>query len=225
MATTVVLEEDLEIPLVRSLAEFRAWATSEDFPETGRIDYIAGRIEVDMSPEDLFTHGTLKVRLVSVLDRLVEESDLGHILSDRARVSSPEADLSAEPDIVFVSHQAIESGRVRLIPKAGQAERFIELEGAPELVVEIVSDHSVAKDTERLPQAYWRAGVAEYWLVDARGRQLSFQIFHRGPEGFQPAPADSEGFQYSRVLDTRFRVSRRARQAGRWSYQVETKPS
>ncbi|OHB83603.1 MAG: hypothetical protein A2V98_16150 [Planctomycetes bacterium RBG_16_64_12] len=50
MATTVVFEERVEIPLnLRSLADFRRWATSDDFPERGRIDYVAGRIEVDMS--------------------------------------------------------------------------------------------------------------------------------------------------------------------------------
>jgi len=52
---TVLLEdrEQIEIPTIHNLAEFRRWALSEDFPERGRIDYIAGKIEVDMSPEDM----------------------------------------------------------------------------------------------------------------------------------------------------------------------------
>ena len=41
MATSVIFEERVEIPLtIRSLAEFRRWAVSDDFPETGRIDYL-----------------------------------------------------------------------------------------------------------------------------------------------------------------------------------------
>ncbi len=60
MAATVVFEERVEIPLtLRSLAEFRQWALSPEFPERGRIDYLAGRIEGDMSPEDICCHGTL----------------------------------------------------------------------------------------------------------------------------------------------------------------------
>ena len=55
VAGSVIFEERVEIPLtLRSLADFRGWAQSEGLPERGRIDYISGRIEVDMSPEDLF---------------------------------------------------------------------------------------------------------------------------------------------------------------------------
>ena len=54
----------------------------------------------------------------------------------------------------------------------------MELEG-PDLVVEIVSDSSVTKDTQRLPLSYWQAGVTEYWLVDVGGERLSFQIYSR----------------------------------------------
>ena len=71
MVTTVIFEEQLETPLVRSLADFRKWATSDEFPEHVRIDYLAGRIEVDMSPED-FCHGTPKTEIVSVLAPLVK---------------------------------------------------------------------------------------------------------------------------------------------------------
>ncbi len=43
MATTVLFEEQLEIPLnLSSLADFRRWATSDVFPERGRIDYVGG---------------------------------------------------------------------------------------------------------------------------------------------------------------------------------------
>ena len=58
MASSVIFEERVEIPYFHSLAEFRAWALSDDFPERGRIDYIGGRIEVDLSPENLFFHGS-----------------------------------------------------------------------------------------------------------------------------------------------------------------------
>ena len=157
MATTVVFEEQVEIPMdLSSLADFRRWALSDDFPERGRIDYIAGRIEVDMSPEDFFCHGTLKGEIFGVLHQRVKQGKLGHLVSDRTRISSVAADLSAEPDIVFLSHEALASGRVRLVPKAGgELGRYVEVEGAPDLIVEIVSDSSVTKDTQRLPEAYF----------------------------------------------------------------------
>ncbi len=64
MASSVVFEDRIEIPYFRSLAEFRQWASSDDFPEQGRIDYIRGRIEVDMSPENVFFHGSVKTEVV-----------------------------------------------------------------------------------------------------------------------------------------------------------------
>ena len=160
MASSVIFEERVEIPYFRSLAEFRAWALSDDFPERGRIDYIGGRIEVDMSPENLFFHGSIKTEVVGELRDVVRSAGGGYLFSDRTRISSPDADLSAEPDVVYLSAETIDSGRVRLVPSAGgEADSYVELEGAPDLVVEIVSDSSVAKDTKRLPIPYWRAGL------------------------------------------------------------------
>ena len=64
MASSVILEDQIEIPYFRSLAEFRAWASSDGFPERGRIDYIRGRVEVNMSPENVFFHGSVKTEVV-----------------------------------------------------------------------------------------------------------------------------------------------------------------
>ena len=86
------------------------------FPQRGRIDYIGGRIEVDMSPENLFFHGSIKTEVVRVLANIVRSAGGGYLFSDRTRVSSPDADLSAEPDVVYLSAETIDSGRVRLVP-------------------------------------------------------------------------------------------------------------
>jgi len=208
MATTVVFEGQVEIPLtLRSLADFRRWATSDEFPEQGRIDYVAGRIEVDMSPEELFCHGTLKGEILSGLYRLVKPDTLGYLFVSRARISSMPGDVSAEPDVVFLSHETLDSGGVRLVPKAGgPPRRYVEMEGGPDLVVEIVSDPSVNKDTRLLPEAYFKAGVREYWLADARVEPLVFQIHRRGPSGFEPVEPDGEGYQGSSVFGRRFRL-------------------
>ena len=130
MASSVIFEERVEIPYFRSLAEFRAWALSDDFPERGRIDYIGGRIEVDMSPENVFFHGSIKTEVVGELGNIVRSTGGGYLFSDRTRVSSPDAELSAEPDVVYLSADSIDSGRVRLVPSAGgEPDSYMELEG------------------------------------------------------------------------------------------------
>lgn len=226
MATTLILNnepEDVEIPLVRSLEEFRQWARSDAFPERGRIDYVVGHIEVDMSPEDVYTHGALKTSLIVFLGRLMEEKQLGEVFSDRMRVSNPVADLSAEPDVVFISRESYRTGRVRRVPKGGQPRRYVELEGSPDLIVEILSDSSETKDMRRLPSQYWQAGIAEFWLADARGEEMFFRVHCRGPSGWEPVEVASDGFQYSAVLDTRLRVVRRPGEDDSWVFAVERK--
>jgi len=224
MANCVIFEERIEIPYFRSLAEFRAWATSEECPEEGRIDFIAGCIEVDMSPEDIFSHGTLKSEIVCVLASLAKTHAEGHLLTDSTRVSCPEADLSVEPDVVFISEESLDSGRVHLVPKATrEPDRFIEVEGPPDLVVEIVSDSSETKDTQRLPAAYYRARVPEFWLIDARGEELFFKIHRRGEATYEPAPRDAEGFQESTAFGTWSQLCRRRNDRGRWVFELVQK--
>ena len=204
------------------LEAFRRWALSDDFPETGRIDFLAGDVEVDMSPEDLHTHGRLKVTVISVLDQLVDAADLGEVFSDRARVSSPSAGLSAEPDVVVVLWESLETGRVRYVPDAqGREGRSREMEGAPDLVVEIVSDSSVGKDTRRLPRLYAAAGVRELWLIDARRTELSFNLHALEGGAYRQVPADADGWVASTVLSHSFRLTRERTRLGTWRYRLE----
>jgi Uma2 family endonuclease len=224
MASAILIEDELEIPAIQDLEEFRRWATAEDFPETGRIDFVAGRIEVDMSPEELHTHGKPKTELVVVLGERIRARQLGELYTDRTRVSCPDADVSAEPDIVFISEEALNSGRVRLVPKSGgEEDRYVELEGAPDLIVEIVSDSSVRKDTKRLPKRYWQAGVREFWLVDCRREPLFFRIQQPGESGYEPAPANAESYQYSAVLNAWYKLERTRNLRGRWQYTLHAK--
>ena len=225
MASSVIFEERVEIPLtLRSLADFRRWAQSEGFPERGRIDYISGRIEVDMSPEDLFCHGTLKTEIIGVLYRRVKQGALGHLFTNSTRVCCPQAGLSAEPDVVFVSHEALRAGRVRLVPGSTQElGRYVELEGPPDLIVEIVSDSSVGKDTRRLPEAYFQAGVREFWLADARNDPVVFRIHHPGDTGYQAVQPDADGFQRSAIFGSWFRLDSGRTSQGFWAFDLREK--
>ncbi|HEV8241768.1 MAG TPA: Uma2 family endonuclease [Thermoanaerobaculia bacterium] len=219
----VIFEESLRVPAeVHDLQAFRRWAFSPDFPEAGRIDFLSGDVEVDMSPEDLHTHGRAKMAVSRVLDELVEAADLGEVFVDRSRVTSSAGNLSVEPDVVVVLWQSLESGRVRYVPDAqGRPGRSREIEGAPDLVVEIVSDSSVGKDRRRLPRRYAAAGVRELWLVDARGDELAFEIHSLAGDTFERVTADPDGWTASRVLSQSFRLLRQRTRLGTWRYRLE----
>jgi Uma2 family endonuclease len=222
----VVFQEQVEIPLgLRSLDDFRRWAVSEAFPEGGRIDYLAGRIEVDMSPENLFCHGALKTEICTVLQQRVKRESRGRLFIDRTRVTSPSAQLSVEPDIVFVSRESLANRLIEPMPyEHPEEDQFIEFEGTPDMVVEIVSISSVGKDTIRLPKLYWDAGVNEYWLADARKEQLIFQVHRRGASGFEPVATDADGFQRSVVMDCDYRLDRYRDVDGYWNYNLLERP-
>ncbi|HEY3569674.1 MAG TPA: Uma2 family endonuclease [Thermoanaerobaculia bacterium] len=217
-------EESVHIPrqATRDLAGFRAWAVSPDFPENGRIDFLAGDLEVDMSPEDLHKHGTVKSRIAALLDRLVVEAGLGEVYTDRARISNPGADLSVEPDVVAVFWETLDSGRVKYIPAAsGEPDRYIEMEGAPDVVVEVVSNSSERKDLVRLPPLYAAAGIPELWLVDVRKKTIRFEIQSLGPDGYETVKPDRAGWRSSPRLGRRFRLKRQEIRPGRWIYRLE----
>lgn len=219
MASILVDEQCLIPDGIASLADFRRWALSPAFPERGRIDWIGSRIEVDMSPEDIFMHGTLKTEIVRVLGTLAKDRAM-HLFTGETRVSSVAGDVSAEPDVVAVFDAAFDAGHVRLVPSAaGKPDRFIELEGGPDLIVEIVSDSSVAKDTRRLPAAYHAAGVREFWLVDARGADVLFTIHRHEADGFV-ATAPVDGFARSDVFNCGFAIRRSRNPHGRLIYDL-----
>ena len=227
VAASVIFEERLRIPMdVDGLDAFRSWALSDSFPDSGRIDFIDGNIEVDMSPEDLCSHGTLTTEICHRIASRVKELELGHVFVDSTRVTHPRAQLSVEPDVVVVSHQAIESGKIRLVPKQGvDADRFVEIEGAPNLIVEVVSDRSQKKDRERLFDAYFRAGVLEYWIVDGRGDEVIFQIYELRGERYAEANMDDEGLIPSQVLSCGYLVNRHRGPGGFWSYDLQLRAS
>ena len=219
MASLIINEESsgrpVQIPLgLESLDSFRRWVRCDNAPHGGRIDFIDGNIEVDMSPEELFSHGSLKVAVSGELYRWVRERDLGHLFSDSTRISNPTANLSAEPDIVLVRHESIEDGQVRLTPKASAVNRFVEIVGAPDLVVEIVSDSSVEKDERRLRHAYAQSEIPEYWIIDARGADVEFQLLRLEADHYLPA-------NFSKALNCHVRITREPGRGGFWRYSVE----
>jgi Uma2 family endonuclease len=80
----------------------------------------------------------------------------------------------------------------------------------------------VRKDRQRLRTAYHAAGVPEYWLIDARGEQVFFEINIRYASEYQPAAVDATGFQRSTVLACGYLLQRTRDQLGYWQYTVKT---
>ena len=191
---------------VNDLESFRRWSDDDDFPEKGRIAYLRGEVWVDMSKEQLFTHNQVKTVISRVLSGLVDAGGTGLFFSDGVFVSNQEADISNQADATFVSLASLDRGRVRVVE--GKKRGYVELEGTPDMVLEVVSDSSVKKDTATLHDAYAAAGIREYWLVDARKEPLRFDFLRLSRGAYAAARKNREGWARSEVFGRWFRLRR-----------------
>lgn len=81
------------------------------------------------------------------------------------------------------------------------------------MVLEVISESSVQKDEVILKEAYWEAGIAEYWLVDARKQALRFDIFRHTSKGYV-ATRKQAGWLKSGVFGKSFRLRKRTNVLG-----------
>jgi Uma2 family endonuclease len=213
--------EEVHLPgWVVDLESFRRWLDARDVPEKARIWYLRGEVWVDMSKEQVFSHVLVKTKITARLTTLVEAENPGLYLGDGVRLSNVTADLSVKPDGTFVARATLESGQIRLVE--GMEEGFLELEGTPGMVLEVVSRSSVRKDTTLLRQAYWEAGIGEYWLVDARREPLSFDILRHASRGYIATRKRQEWLR-SAVFGKEFRLIQRTSVQGHPDYVLEVR--
>src|SRR4051812_19951277 len=69
-----------------TLAGFREWYATEDFPEEGRIAYLAGEIIIDMGHERLSSHVSLKGEFARALITLAQQMNVGQFFTNGARL-------------------------------------------------------------------------------------------------------------------------------------------
>jgi Uma2 family endonuclease len=206
---------------VRTLAGFRAWAASPEVAEDERPSFIGGDIFLGgrtQSVRSVLVNGCL----TRVVGSLVEELDIGEYYGPGVRFSNVAADLSTVPDALFYSWEAMERERIRLIPSE-YGRGYLELEGTPDWIAEVVSAGSEDKDTRLLRTAYHRAGVSEYWIIDVRGEDTIFQILYHRKNGYVEAPM-IDGWQKSRVFKREFRLIRKRTRMSHWDFKLEMRP-
>lgn len=212
---------EIEIPSrVTDLDSFRRWVHSLAMPEDARVFWIGGEVWVDKSNEQIFTHVDVKTEFVRVLANLSIEQDLGRMRADGALYSNDDANISVNPDAIFVSHTSREEGRVTFV--RGSEGGHVEIRGTPDMVLEVVSRSSVRKDTEILFDGYWKAGIPEYWLVDARKSPARFDINRHTADGYV-AVRRRDGWLKSVVFGRQFRFVEAKHRFGDPAYSLEVK--
>ncbi|BCW96398.1 MAG: Uma2 family endonuclease [Fimbriimonadales bacterium] len=136
-------------------------------------------------------HQDTNMFLLSLVVNWVAYYELGRVYHPPLLVKLPlpeGREVAREPDIVVILNS--NAGRF-------EAQYF---DGAPDLIVEIVSPASRHTDRFVKFEEYETAGVPEYWVVDPDRRYAEF--FQRDGGGlYRVAFSGSEGVYRSRVLD------------------------
>lgn len=217
---TVIFDEPgkLSIPSgVTNLASFRRWCDSDEFPDDGRIWFFRDGVWADMSKEQVFWHNQVKGEVNRVLLGLVRKTKSGRFFPDGLRITNLPAEISGVPDGTYVSFDSLRSGRAKYVE--GKEGGYTELEGIPDLVIEVVSPSSEDKDTEWLQKSYWEAEIREYWLIDARTPPLKFDIFRHTARGYSQS-RKARGWIRSAVLDKSFRMTEATNGLGHPEYTL-----
>jgi Uma2 family endonuclease len=193
--------DGLQIPFAaRTLDGFREWCggLGEHAP---RASFISGNVYVEMTPQSYRTHAPIVKAINRVLMELGEDSGRGEYYWSPSWITCDEAGLSTEPDGFFASKRTLERGLLRVHPK-----REHEMVGRPDFVLEVVSKSSPQKDVLHLRRAYARAGVREYWIVDALEHepQFSMLVLRRGR--YREVAPDAQGWRTSPFWRRAFRL-------------------
>lgn len=158
--------------------EFLAWCD-----EDTRAEWVDGEVVI-MSPVST-DHGRLMRFVLSLLNGFAEERGLGEALGPEVcvRANSKRRRL---PDVFFIAKE--------------RADRLLKnhFEGAPSLIVEVVSDDSVDRDWRVKYLEYERAGVDEYWVIDPLYQRVEAYALEGG-KGYQSI-VPTEGKIASRVV-------------------------
>jgi Uma2 family endonuclease len=135
--------------------------------ETKRYELLEG--ELVMLPSPTTYHQRISWNLERILGDFVAKHDLGVIYDAPLDVVFSQEDV-AQPDILFIlkAHSQIITDE--------------NIQGAPDLIIEILSPATADRERTYKRTLYARHGVREYWIVDPADK--SVEVMTLGEKGF-----------------------------------------
>lgn len=127
--------------------------TYEDYlktPENERYELIEG--ELLMTPSPVPNHQRFSRKIEFMLEKFVTENDVGEVFYAPCDVYLDDENV-VQPDILFISKE-----RLNIIGEKN-------IQGAPDLVIEIISENTAYRDLVQKKRLYAKFGVKEYWIV------------------------------------------------------------
>ena len=147
-----------------------------------RLELIEGELFVSEVP-DLF-HQRVSSNMTLVLERHVRPRKTGVVFVGLTEVRLA-IDTAVQPDLIYISRE-----RLHILKSAN-------VEGTPDLLVEILSPANRVVDLTKKKTIYERCGVPEYWIVAPDSSAVS--IFALVDGRYVSIPVE-DGIARSRVL-------------------------
>ena len=149
----------------------RPWPTYEDYlniPGDDRYELINGEFILVSAPNE--SHQAFEIGLGARMFIFAQERGLGRVYTAPFEVilTDPEGINIIQPDIIFVSRE-----REHIITSAN-------IQGAPDLLVEILSPSTGRRDRTTKRDLYARHGVKEYWIADPDAQTVSVMLLENG---------------------------------------------
>ncbi|MEM9186200.1 MAG: Uma2 family endonuclease [Planctomycetota bacterium] len=132
-------------------------------PEGEPVELIQGRLV--MSPAPISLHQFV-VRQLSRWLESAEESAGGVVYISPIDVVLDDQNI-VQPDLIYLAKDRLDQIGDRI-------------EGAPSLVIEVLSPSTANRDRQQKLQLYARHSVPEYWMVDPDARTLEFLVNDEG---------------------------------------------
>lgn len=153
-------------------------------PDDGkRYEIIDGELFVAAAP--LLKHQAALSETNDLVKGFVRVNDLGQVYFAPVDVFFSSTNV-VEPDLIYVSWETLaRSGAARI-------------DGAPDLVVEVLSPSTRRIDLTRKTALYAANGVPEYWLIDPEAETVSILCLRDG--AYVAQEPDDAGRRHSMVL-------------------------
>ena len=171
---------ECQIPM--SYQDWLVWAG-----DSTRLEWVDGEAIVFKPTKEV--HAGAVWFLATLIGLYARVLDLGRVFASEFEMRVVPGRSSRQPDVLFIATANLD----RLT-----ADR---LDGAADLVVELVSDDSVSRDRVTKFAEYAAVGVPEYWIFDPRpGKQTSdfYRFNDRG--AYEAVSLDADGRYHSEVL-------------------------
>lgn len=133
--------------------EFDAWCD-----EDVRAEWIDGEV-ILLSPSNI-PHVSLNIWLTNLLTMVADADDAGQVFAVDAQIRLAIVKQRRNPDVMFIAKSR------------GHIIKQTYIDGAPDLVMEIVSPDSEARDWRYKHNAYEKSGVREYWVIDPQSKHV-----------------------------------------------------